>query len=132
MKKIKVIQKIIGAAVIIAAIIFLTGSSAYGQGVVCQLDPVTKKCVGTCPPLYNGNGTVAGTPVCQKVGQKCVCSHLDIVTLTCKLEGKVCKGRCDPLYRSPADAQNQRNPIQGKCQAVQQGAVKVCACRYTL
>ena len=129
MKKIFFIQKIIGAAVMIAAMILLTDTTAYGQ--VCAIN-AAGNCVGACPPLYNGNGTVAGNPACEKVKDKCKCTTLDIVTHNCTLVGGKCKGNCDPLYRSIGDAAAGKNPIQGKCQPVPQSGATVCACRYKL
>lgn len=117
--------------VMIGIMILATATTAYGQQIVCQKN-AAGNCVGTCPPLYNGDGTVAGNPVCEKVGNICKCTHLDIVTNNCTVVRGACKGKCDPLYRSIDDAKQGRNPVKGKCQSVAQGTARICVCRYTL
>ena len=103
-------------------------NTAYCQGNVCAADK-KGNCTGNCLPLYDINGQKTDSPVCEKVGKICACTHLDRPSNTCTGKGRACDGRCERLFRTPEDARNQRKPIKGDCATF---GGPTCTCRYKL
>ena len=105
-------KKIVAAIMMVAAVIVLSGASAFSQCV-----KVGNNCQGNCPQLYystTGLPVTGGTYNCAKINGQCKCVLIipgaDCNTVISPHGNKVsCSGTC-PTLQTAAGA-----PVQGTC-----------------
>ena len=96
--------------ILLAGLALLLAPSVAGAQVACgnTAPPCTG---GVCPELFDGGGTSAGTPTCQQPkGEKCACILMK-ADAACTIVAGRCKGKCEPLYRSAADAGDRKSVV---------------------
>ncbi len=105
--------------ILLAGLVLLFSASAASAQVACG--QLNNQCAqGVCPDLYDGAGTLVGSPTCQQPrGEKCACVYQRVdPACTIDQQSKKCKGRCESLFRSAADARAGKNPVKGTCMQI--------------
>jgi hypothetical protein len=116
----------LSAAVLILVVLTFVCAPSTARGQVACGQLANGCAAGTCPDLYDAAGNLLGSPTCQQpAGEKCACVFTKAdAACTINQQSKKCKGRCEPMYRSAADARAGKNPVKGTCMQVAAG----CQC----
>lgn len=106
------------AAVLLGALALLLCPSSSSAQVACGNTALP--CTGgVCPDLYNAAGGVIGTPTCvQPAGERRCSCVLTKTDPACTIVGTKCQGKCEPGYRSAADARADKNRVRGVCMQI--------------
>ena len=108
-------------AVLILIVLTFVCAPSTARGQVACGNTAPPCAGGVCPDLYTAAGAVAGSPTCQQpAGERrcsCVLTKTD-PACTIDPQSQKCKGRCEPLFRSAADARAAKNPVRGVCMQI--------------